>query len=52
MVKMEIGGASNNSIYNRIKVIKNDYNAMVKNGIMFPLVSIFLKPLRKIVQYF
>ena len=52
MVKMEIGGASNNSIYNRIKVIKNDYKAMVKNGIMFPLVSIFLKPLRKIVQYF
>jgi glycosyltransferase involved in cell wall biosynthesis len=52
MVKMEIGGASNNSIYNRIKVIKSDYNAMVNNGIKFAVISVFLKPLRKISQFF
>lgn len=52
MVKMEIGGASNNSIYNRIKVIRNDFNAMVNNGIKFPMISIFFKPLRKISQFF
>lgn len=52
MVKMELGGASNNSIYNRMKVIKSDYNAMVKNGIRFAVISILLKPLRKITQFF
>ncbi len=52
MVKMELGGASNNSMYNRMKVIKNDYNAMVKNGIRFAVISILLKPLRKIPQFF
>jgi glycosyltransferase involved in cell wall biosynthesis len=52
IVKMQIGGASNSSIRNRIKVIGMDYKAMRINGILWPIFTIFLKPARKIVQYF
>lgn len=51
LVKMRTGGVSNKSINNRIKAWGNDYRAMKKNGILFPHISLFLKPLRKIIQY-
>jgi glycosyltransferase involved in cell wall biosynthesis len=52
IVKMQIGGASNNSLKNRVKVLSFDYNAMKVNGILIPLMTLFLKPLRKVGQYF
>jgi len=52
MVKMQCGGMSNNSPTNRVKAWKSDLRAMRSNGILFPLLSLIIKPLRKIVQYF
>jgi glycosyltransferase involved in cell wall biosynthesis len=52
MVKMQCGGMSNNSPTNRVKAWKSDLRAMRSNGIQFPLLSLIIKPLRKIVQYF
>jgi glycosyltransferase involved in cell wall biosynthesis len=52
IVKMQIGGASNDSIRSRIKAIRMDYKAMRANGILLPVFTAFLKPVRKIVQYF
>jgi len=51
LVKMLVGGVSNKNIVNRIKAWQNDYTAMGSNGVKFPQISIFLKPLRKIIQY-
>jgi hypothetical protein len=52
MVKMSIGGASNKSLSNRVKGLLFDFKAMRNNGILFPLITLFLKPFRKIIQYF
>jgi glycosyltransferase involved in cell wall biosynthesis len=52
MVKMQSGGVSNNSLPNRVKAWKGDLRAMQQNGVLFPLVVIFLKPLRKVTQFF
>ncbi|SDT52873.1 glycosyltransferase [Mucilaginibacter mallensis] len=52
MVKMQCGGMSNNSPTNRVRAWKFDLRAMRSNGIQFPLFSLIIKPLRKIVQYF
>jgi glycosyltransferase involved in cell wall biosynthesis len=52
MVKMNIGGASNKSLSNRVQGLLFDFKAMRNNGISIPLIALFLKPLRKIVQYF
>ena len=51
MVKMQIGGASNKSIGNRVKVLMYDLKAMQINNIRYPLITLLLKPLRKIGQY-
>lgn len=51
MVKMSIGGVSNQHYMNRVKAWVNDFKAMRCNGIMFPLVAICFKPVRKIFQY-
>ena len=51
IVKMEIGGASNKSVINRVKVLLHDFKAMRTNNIRFPLIALFLKPLRKMSQY-
>ena len=51
MVKMETGGASNQSIKSRVKAWKSDFRAMGKNGVMFPQLCVIFKPLRKLVQY-
>lgn len=52
IIKMGLGGASNKTILNRYKAWVFDYKAMRKNGVLFPLLAIALKPLRKVVQYF
>ena len=52
MVKMTVGGASNKDLTNRVKGWKFDLKAMRKNGILFPFITMFFKPVRKIVQYF
>jgi glycosyltransferase involved in cell wall biosynthesis len=51
MVNMLIGGTSSSSLKNRIKAWQNDLKAMRHNGLMFPSISILLKPLRKVIQY-
>ena len=51
MVNMTLGGVSNKSFRSRFKAWYFDYKAMKKNGISWPLLCLFLKPVRKIVQY-
>jgi glycosyltransferase involved in cell wall biosynthesis len=51
MVKMNIGGASNETLNSRIKAWKFDFKAMGKNGVLFPHLCVIFKPLRKLVQY-
>jgi glycosyltransferase involved in cell wall biosynthesis len=52
MVKMQCGGMSNKNPTNRVRAWKSDLRAMRSNGIAFPLFTMIIKPLRKIVQYF
>ncbi len=52
LVKMKIGGISNKSFNNRVQGSLFDLKAMRNNGIWLPVVTILLKPLRKITQYF
>ncbi|MCR8560206.1 glycosyltransferase [Mucilaginibacter sp. BJC16-A38] len=52
MVLMRTGGASNRHLKNRIKGLLNDLKAMRKHRIWLPILTVILKPLRKITQYF
>lgn len=52
IVKMRTGGVSNRSFKNRLNSSRNDLAAMHKNGIIFPLFTALLKPLRKLPQFF
>lgn len=52
LIGMEIGGLSNKSFGNRVKGLLFDLKAMRKNGIIFPVITLILKPLRKTIQYF
>ena len=52
MVTMQIGGISNRSLGNRLRAMRYDLKAMRNNKIMFPLLAILLKPLRKVGQFF
>ena len=52
MVKMVIGGISNNSFGNRVKALRYDLKAMRNNNIFLPGVTLLFKPLRKIKQFF
>lgn len=49
---MQTGGISNKSLNSRVKAYVNDLKAMRENGIKLPLLTLILKPLRKIFQYF
>lgn len=51
MVKMNVGGVSNKSFNNRLNAWVFDYKAMGKNGVIFPLMCVIFKPLRKVIQY-
>ena len=52
MVKMVIGGISNKSFGNRVQALHFDLKAMRNNNIFLPIITILLKPLRKIMQFF
>ena len=52
LVKMILGGISNKSFKNRVKALQFDLKAMRNNDILFPIVTLLCKPLRKIMQYF
>jgi glycosyltransferase involved in cell wall biosynthesis len=51
IIKMQRGGMSNNRPGSRIKAWKYDLTAMRKNGIFFPIFTLILKPMRKVLQY-
>lgn len=51
MVKMQSGGMSNKNPFNRLKAWGFDLMAMRNNGISYPLITLIIKPLRKIGQY-
>jgi len=51
IVNMSMGGVSNLSYRNRVLAWGFDLKAMRKNGVLFPLFAIVLKPFRKILQY-
>ena len=51
IVKMIIGGVSNKSLSNRVQALQFDLKAMRNNNILFPGITILLKPLRKIMQF-
>lgn len=52
MVKMRVGGKSNVSLSNRWFANREDYQALKKNAIPYPIKIILFKPLRKIWQFF
>lgn len=51
IVRMRNGGASNSSIYSRLRANRRDYLAMKNNQIPFPLIASVLKPIRKLPQF-
>lgn len=52
LVIMRAGGVSNRTVKNRLTASYNDYKAMKSNQVEFPALKIFVKPLRKLGQYF
>lgn len=52
LVKMNVGGVSNSNIGNRIKALFFDMKAMYNNKILLPPITLVLKPLRKVKQFF
>ena len=52
IVKMRVGGASNESFSRRFRANRRDYLAMKKNKIPFPLIVSILKPLIKMPQFY
>jgi glycosyltransferase involved in cell wall biosynthesis len=52
MVKMQSGGMSNKNPVNRINAWRFDLKAMHSNGIRFSLITLIMKPLRKLGQCF
>ena len=51
-VHMRLGGNSAFSFYNKYTSLKEDYISWKDNGLKVPLLTIPLKPFRKIFQYF
>lgn len=52
IVKMRMGGASNESLGRRLIANRRDYLAMKKNKIPFPFIVSILKPLIKMPQFY
>ena len=52
LVKMTIGGVSNSSIANRLAANKNDRKAWKVNNLEPRFYTLWLKPIRKILQFF
>ncbi len=51
LMKMRVGGLSNQSLKNRLRANREDREAMKVNGISFAALVSVLKPLRKIKQF-
>jgi glycosyltransferase involved in cell wall biosynthesis len=51
-VKMRVGGASNVSVQNRVNANLEDRRAWKKNGLKPRFYTLYLKPLRKLSQFF
>jgi glycosyltransferase involved in cell wall biosynthesis len=51
IVKMRAGGISSKNLNNRTKAWQFDLLAMRQNKLPFPILTLVLKPLRKIVQF-
>lgn len=51
MVKMQVGGVSNSNLMNRFKAWAFDLKAMRENNFFLPVLTIVLKPVRKIFQF-
>lgn len=51
-VKMRVGGASNESVVNRVNANREDRRAWDINGLKPRFYTLYLKPLRKILQFF
>ncbi|MGI2186048.1 glycosyltransferase family 2 protein [Shewanella oncorhynchi] len=51
LVKMRVGGASNNSLQNIKRKVKEEITLMRRNGLFFPL-ALVMKRLTKVHQYF
>jgi glycosyltransferase involved in cell wall biosynthesis len=52
IVKMRVGGKSNVTLKNRIRANKEDRKAWIVNGLNPKFYTLYLKPLRKIIQLF
>ena len=52
IVKMRVGGQSNDTIKSRLRGNRRDYLAMKKNKIPLPLLASILKPIIKVRQYY
>ena len=52
LVKMRVGGVSNASLGNRLRANRHDREAWQVNGLHPYLFTLWLKPIRKIPQYF
>jgi glycosyltransferase involved in cell wall biosynthesis len=51
-VKMRLGGVSNRTVKQRLKAIAQDYNALLRHNIPYPLIAVIGKKVRKIEQFF
>ena len=51
LVKMRVGGQSNASLINRIKANREDKLAWKLNGLKPAFYTLFLKPIRKLIQF-
>lgn len=51
-IKMRVGGASNASLRNRVNANLEDRRAWKKNGLKPGILTLYLKPLRKLFQFF
>jgi glycosyltransferase len=52
LVKMRLGGASNRSLKNMIIKSREDYIALSNNGFPLPMLTLILKNIRKLNQFF
>ena len=52
IVNMRVGGMSNSSIKQRYLAFLNDYKAARKNKLPYPMLTVLLKKISKLQQYF
>ena len=52
IIKMRVGGKSNVTLNNRLRANKEDRKAWIVNGLIPKFYTLYLKPLRKIIQLF